>query len=156
MSEAFEPDVPVLWEIGSADLFSHRVAGVRSEVTSILRSELATGDLRFEDEGIDLFAGGVWLASIWKSEQSILEIACSQGAGTWRVLMHPLDPNWPTRILAWPSGDFDGELRGVVATLRSGIPPPDRTVDLARGPFPLFQHLVDTHEDDVLDPDPSE
>ena len=123
MSEAIEPQDPPPWEIGSADLFSHRVAGVRSDVTSILRSEAARGDLRFEDEGIELFAGGVWLASMWKARQSILEIACSQGFGTWRVLMHPLDTNWPTRILAWPSGDFESELRGVVTTLRTGIPP---------------------------------
>ena len=123
MSEAIEPHVAPPWEIGSTDLFSHRVAGVRSDVTSILRSETASDDLRFVDEGIDLFAGGVWLASIWKSKRSLLEIACSQGFGTWRVLMHPLDPHWPTRILAWPSGDFEAELRGVVATLRTGIPP---------------------------------
>ncbi len=125
MSESMEPQVPVPWEIGSEDLFSHRVAWVRSEVTSILRAEVAKGDLRFEDEGIDLFAGGVWLASVRKSSQSILEIACSQGFGTWRVLVHPLDPNWPTRILAWPSGDFEVELRGVVATLRTAKPPSD-------------------------------
>ena len=122
MSEAREPHVALPWEIGSADLFSHRVAAVRSDVTSILRSETASGDLRFEDEGIELFAGGVWLASIWKASQSILEIACSQGFGTWRVLMHPLDPACPTRILAWPSGDFEMELRGVVTTLRTRTP----------------------------------
>ncbi len=141
MSEAFEPQVPSSWEIGSPDLFSHRVAGVRSDVTSILRSEATGGDLRFVDEGIDLFAGGVWLASIWKARQSILEIACSQGFGTWRVLVHPLDPSWATRILAWPSGDFEAELRGVVATLRTGIPPSDRPVDLAHTVrSPLDQH----------------
>jgi hypothetical protein len=136
LSEAIEPHVPLPREIGSADLFSHRVAGVRSNVTSILRSEAKTGELRFEDEGIDLFAGGVWLASLWKSSQSILEIACSHGFGTWRVLMHPLDPNRPTRILAWPSADFEAEVRGMVATLRTGIPPSDRSVYLAPGPFP--------------------
>ena len=139
MSEAMEPRVPVPWEIGSEDLFSHRVAWVRSDVTSILRSEVARGDLRFEDEGIDLFAGGVWLASMWKASRSILEIACLQGFGTWRVLVHPLDPNWPTRILAWPSGDFEAELRGVVATLKSGVPPPARPMDLARVHSPTEQ-----------------
>ena len=145
MSEAIEPQGPLSWEIGSADLFSHRVAGVRSDVTSILRSETASGDLRFVDEGIDLFAGGVWLASIWKSSESILEIACSQGFGTWRVLVHPLDPDWATRILAWPSGDFDAELRGVVASLRTAEPPSAPS-----------QRLMDAHENDVLDPDPAE
>lgn len=146
MNEAIEPRAPE-WEIGSPDLFSHRVAGVRSDVTSIIRSETSSGDLRFMDEGIDLFAGGVWLASVWRSQKCLLEIACSQGVGTWRVLMHPLDPYWRTRILAWPSGDFDVEVRAAVASLRTGEPLPRIAADGSRNrSVPRWTNNAETSE----------
>ena len=120
VSDAAEPQVRGVWEIDPLGLFRTRVAGVRSDVTSILVSEAARGELRFVDEGIDLFAGGVWLASIWEPQsRSMLAIVCAQGRfDTWRVSLNPLKPVSPARILGWPSDDFEAELRAAAVTLK--------------------------------------
>lgn len=101
-------------------VFGSLVAKVRAEVRAILRSEVASGELHCADDGIALDSGGVWNAAIWKPNGNMLEIACRRGPGeTWRVMVHPLRPSWTPRVLDWPSGTFEGELRAAVTTLRT-------------------------------------
>jgi hypothetical protein len=113
---------PPPWETSGLDplhSFRTRLAPLRSFVTSILRSETASGDLRFVDEGIAHVVGGVWLTAVWRPHRNLLTIGCAQGTfDTWRVAMNPLKPDWPARVLRWPSDDFEAELRAVVAMLR--------------------------------------
>ena len=100
--------------------FGSLVEKVRSEVRAILKSEAASGELHCADDGIVLDSGGAWNAAIWKPDGNMLEIACRRGPGeTWRVLVHPLRPLWHPRVLDWPSGSFEAELRAAVTTLRT-------------------------------------
>lgn len=122
---------PQLWETSGLDplhSFRTRLAPLRSDVTSILRFETASGDLRFVDEGIAQSVGGLWLAAIWRPYRNMLTIGCAQGTfDTWRVAMNPLKPVWPARVLRWPSTNFEAELRAAVATLRMNDPLPGAT-----------------------------
>ena len=109
-----EPDPKVI--------FGTLVAALRSEVSSILSSETVNGSLRYTDDGISLFSEGSWKASVWNPAVggSTIEITCAQGQGErWRVMVSPLDPDWPMFVLHWPSDGFEVTLRAAVANLRT-------------------------------------
>ena len=87
----------------------------------ILASEAEDGILRYSDDGMSMYDGGWWKASIWNPRigGSSIDLACRPVGGRWEVTVAPNDPDWPSFVIAWPSDTFDAALHASIAILRT-------------------------------------